>query len=125
MEPLRGNDARRIPTRAEAAELRALAAAIYGTDSEADRAQALRAALTHPDDALTCYRAIASARGLSINLAPEKSCKTCAHAARPGLRNLHCGGDRPDLAPAYGPGHPLRQLPTDCGASCDSWQSTI
>lgn len=55
---------------------------------------------------------------------PAKSCETCAHAARPGLRNLHCGGDRPDLPPAYGPGHPLRKIPGDGGASCGRWQST-
>jgi len=52
--------------------------------------------------------------------AVETSCKNCAHLGRPGLSDGHCGG-REDLPPAYGPGHPLRQLPTDYGASCSSW----
>lgn len=51
----------------------------------------------------------------------ESSCRTCAHLGRPGLSDGHCGG-RDDLPPAYGPGHPLRQLPPDGGASCSTWK---
>lgn len=51
----------------------------------------------------------------------ESSCRTCAHLGRPGLSDGHCGG-RDDLPPAYGPGHPLRQLPADGGASCSTWK---
>jgi hypothetical protein len=51
----------------------------------------------------------------------EPSCPTCAHLGRPGLSDGHCGG-RDDLPPAYGPGHPLRQLPPDGGANCPAWR---
>ena len=50
----------------------------------------------------------------------ERKCKTCAHFARPGRADGHCGG-RDDLAPAYGEGHPLRVLPDDGGVSCKRW----
>ncbi len=50
----------------------------------------------------------------------ETSCKTCAHMYRPGLSDGHCGG-RDDLPYAYSPGHPLRKLPPDGGASCQTW----
>lgn len=53
----------------------------------------------------------------------ERRCRTCAHCRRPGLSDGYCGGVRPDLPPAYGPGHPLRRLPTDRGADCDAWAS--
>ena len=49
------------------------------------------------------------------------SCKTCRHLHRPGLSDGHCGG-RDDLPPAYTPGHPLRRLPDDGGASCTTWE---
>lgn len=45
----------------------------------------------------------------------------CAHARRPELPVGHCAGNRPDLAPAYTPGHPLRRLPADGGVSCPAW----
>ena len=54
---------RRTATQAEAEELRQLVAAIYAEDTEADRAEALDAALDDPGDALICYRAIALDRG--------------------------------------------------------------
>lgn len=49
------------------------------------------------------------------------SCKTCRHLKRPGLSAGYCGG-RDDLPPAYTPGHPLRRLPNDGGASCATWE---
>lgn len=51
---------------AEAEELRQLVAAIYQDDTEADRTEALHFALADPGDALTCYRAIALERDISI-----------------------------------------------------------
>lgn len=51
------------------------------------------------------------------------SCKTCRHLKRPGLAPGYCG-ERDDLPPAYGPGHPLRRLPDDGGASCTTWEKT-
>ena len=55
----------------------------------------------------------------------DVGCATCAHRARPGLSDGYCGapGRRDDLAPAYGPGHPLRKLPGDQGASCKEWRA--
>lgn len=50
----------------------------------------------------------------------EPACRTCAHLRIPGLSAGYCGG-RDDLPPAYTPGHPLRQLPDDGGASCTAW----
>lgn len=52
---------------------------------------------------------------------PARSCRTCRHLKRPGLSDGHCGG-RDDLPAAYGPGHPLRRLPDDRGASCATWE---
>jgi hypothetical protein len=51
---------------AEAEELRHIVAAIYQGDTEADRAEALDAALDDPVDALICYRAIAAERGIYL-----------------------------------------------------------
>ncbi len=50
----------------------------------------------------------------------EPACRTCAHFRRPGLSDGYCGG-RDDLPHAYTPGHPLRKLPDDGGASCAAW----
>ena len=55
--------------------------------------------------------------------APAASCRTCRHLKRPGLSAGYCGG-RSDLPPAYGPGHPLRRLPDDGGASCTTWEAS-
>lgn len=49
------------------------------------------------------------------------ACLSCEHLKRPGLSDGLCGGDRLDLPPAYGPGHPLRRLPGDGGADCPKW----
>lgn len=47
-----------------------------------------------------------------------KSCLQCAHYVRPGRSDGYCGGGREDLKAAYGPNHPLRQVPDDFGATC-------
>lgn len=52
---------------------------------------------------------------------PATSCRTCRHLKRPGLSAGYCG-ERDDLPPAYGPGHPLRRLPDDQGKSCTAWE---
>lgn len=57
-----------------------------------------------------------------VEFSPAKSCRSCTHAARPGLGNLYCSG-REDLPPAYSSGHPLRRLPEDGGVSCDCWRA--
>lgn len=50
----------------------------------------------------------------------DQGCASCTHLGRPGLSDGYCGG-RPDLPFAYGPGHPLRQLPADGGLGCGTW----
>ncbi|MBL0354103.1 MAG: hypothetical protein IPP03_16150 [Dechloromonas sp.] len=114
----------RKPTPNEAAELRALVAAIYANDTEADPAEALAAALADPYGALLCYRSIAKDRGITINTKPEPvhSCRACQHFARPGKSDGYCG-ERDDLPRAYGINHPLRKLPEDGGASCNQWRT--
>lgn len=54
---------------------------------------------------------------------PPRACRTCRHLKRPGLANGYCG-ERDDLPPAYGPGHPLRRLPDDGGACCDQYENS-
>lgn len=53
---------RRAATEAEARELRGLIEAVYGGETDADKAEALGAALNDPAGALRCYRAILKAR---------------------------------------------------------------
>ena len=48
------------------------------------------------------------------------ACATCGHRSR--LGDGYCA-QRSDLPPAYSAGHPLKQLPTDLGASCAAWRS--
>lgn len=64
--------------------------------------------------------------GVEEGFAPSEKaldfvCRRCASFRRPGLSDGYCGG-RDDLPPAYTPGHPLRQLPENGGASCSIWQ---
>lgn len=54
----------RQATRDEARELAALVAAVLAVDTQAERDEALRAALADADGALPCYRALAEAKGL-------------------------------------------------------------
>ena len=59
-----------------------------------------------------------------LNIAEGMSCQTCLHRLRPGgypSPFLCCGRD--DLPPAYGEGHPLRQLPEDGGSDCGQWKA--
>jgi len=60
-EPIPGRT-RRTATEAEADELRGLIEAVYCGETDADRAEALHAALNDPAGALRCYRAILKAR---------------------------------------------------------------
>lgn len=127
------HDGARQATPHERGELLALIAAIYADDTDEDRQEAIGAALADPDGALTCYRAIAAERGITMAL-PLRSialvasipattgCKSCRHRRRPGLSGGYCGGERDDLPLAYGLHHPLRRLPGDQGVSCDRYQ---
>lgn len=141
-EPVPERVSTRAATAREHAELLALVSAIYAADADADRQEAIDAALADPEGALTCYRAIAAERGITVERADARqssaqsarqsvqqsvqqsaarNCSTCRHRKRPGLSAGYCGGGRDDLPPAYGLHHPLRKLPDDQGASCASY----
>ena len=111
-------------------ELLALVEAVYAGDTDADRAEAIDAALADPEAALTCYRAIAAERGITVvlpvitrptSITVATGCKSCRHRKRPGRSDPgYCSG-RDDLPKAYGDHHPLRKLPADLGATCASY----
>ena len=48
-------------------------------------------------------------------------CWWCAHIRRPGMADVGYCSVREDLPRAYGPNHPLRQLPADGGVSCEQY----
>lgn len=115
----------RQPTKAEAEEITALVQAIYASDTEHDRAEALATALVDPEGALLCYRTIARDRGIAIAapvVGTVKSCRCCQHYTNLGKSEGYCSG-RDDLPPAYGPDYLLRLLPADRGASCYQWRA--
>lgn len=63
--------------------------------------------------------------GYPVGLAPKmedagRGCRTCDARHKPGLSGGYCGR-RADLPLAYGPGHPLHQLPPDGGEGCQAW----
>lgn len=78
---------------------------------------------THPDAGMVRitreYPNAISAEPLPAPPRPTTSCATCAKSRKPGA-SRHCCA-RPELTPAYGEGHPLRQLPDDGGADCGRW----
>ena len=121
--------ARRPPTEDERAELLALLAAIYATDTEADRQEAIDCAMADPDGALMCYRAIAAERGLVVALpaleaAPAPpACRRCRHRATPGRADPGYCAVRTDQPPAYGTDHPLHRLPGDGGTGCPMFEA--
>lgn len=130
--PIQHNPAMRTASTRERSELLGLVAAVYADDSESDRQEAVALALADPEGALTCYRAIAAERGLTVPNAatpvlvsttttPGRSCKRCRHRATPGKSEPGYCAERPELPPAYGPNNPLRKLPEDGGASCSKW----
>lgn len=52
------------------------------------------------------------------------ACTTCLNRSKPGKSDPGYCATRPELPLAYGPSHPLRQLPSDAGASCQYWKRT-
>lgn len=127
----------------------ALIQAVYATDTEADRHEAMQAALADPAGALTCYRAVAAERGAestqqcaqertqesaqqsarqSAGKSAQQSahqsagCLTCRHRARPGHAEPGYCALRTDQPKAYGADHPLHRLPEDGGADCNLFE---
>lgn len=115
---------------AQVAALR-LASAAWGKGDEAMAGNAIKAAIDADDKGLifcwASWLANLSARdlgeGFEVPPPPPvaRGCDTCALRSAPGRSDGYCGG-RDDLAPAYGPGHPLRVLPADGGVSCARWR---
>lgn len=76
----------RSATASESAELRALVAAIYASDTDAERGEALELALADPGGALTCYRSIAVERGIFLDVGgDQRTCRQCANLTGRGL----------------------------------------
>lgn len=69
----------RTPTEPEAKEVTALVLAVFASDSDVDRNEALAVALADPDGALLCYRTIAEERGLALPDADDdrRRCTQC------------------------------------------------
>jgi len=65
-EPVPERVSTRAATAREHAELLALVSAIYAADTDADRQEAIDAALADPAGALRCYRSIANERGIVV-----------------------------------------------------------
>jgi len=78
---------------------------------------------THPDAGIARmmreYPHAISAEPLPEPPRPPTSCATCTNSRKPGASRYCCA--RPELTPAYGEWHPLRQLPDDDGADCGQW----
>lgn len=55
----------------------------------------------------------------SVLSRPQYPCLRCRHRATPGYAYPGYCAQRTDTPPAYGPDHPLHQLPADFGAGCD------
>ena len=92
----------RKATKAEADEITALVMAIYGNDTDDDRAEALAAALADPDGALRCYRAIAEERGIAL-VKTDADRRTCAHCRC--LRGRVCAIAKPGGLVSANPGY--------------------
>ena len=101
--------ASRTPTAEESARLAMLMTAIYGDDSEDDHAEALQTALADPDNALTCYTAIASERGLILPGDDDRrTCRQCANL-RGGVCVVACPGGAVSANRGYRPAADLLQ----------------
>lgn len=82
----------RQPSNAEACEITALVQAIYATDTDDDKAEALAAALADPEGALLCYRTIAKDQGIAIAETDDdrRTCSQCLN-----LRGRACAIAKP------------------------------
>ena len=99
----------RTPTAEESSRLAMLMMAIYGDDSEDDRTEALQAALADPGNALACYTAIASARGLTLPDGDDRrTCRQCANL-RGGACSVACPGGAVSANRGYRPAADLLQ----------------
>jgi hypothetical protein len=104
----------RTPTDEESARLAMLMTVIYGDDSEDEQAEALQAALADPDNALACYTAMASERGLILPGDDDRrTCRQCANL-RGGVCVVACPGGAVSAVIGYRPGPMFREHPHRC-----------
>ena len=110
-EPVGQDSMRRILNRDEEVQLRALIETVFLDDSPEDRNEALQVALTDPHNALPCYTAIASERGLIVvDNDDRRFCRECAN-----LRGTVCTVAQPGGAISARKGYtPLLELPHRC-----------
>ena len=64
-----------------------------------------------------CRRDLDARRYFLGRAGEPAGCTECRHLRRPGGGAWYCCG-RSDLPPAYGEGHPLRQIPAEANAQC-------
>ena len=111
------NTPSRAPTDSEAALLRVLIGAVYRDDGDDEHNDALRAALADPDNALACYRAIASERGLTLPDADDRrTCRQCSN-----LRGATCSVATPGGALSAQRGYRPGALWLDEPHRCDTF----
>ena len=110
------NTPSRAPTDSEAALLRVLIEAVYRDDGDDDRNDALLAALADPDNALACYRAISSERGLCLPDSDDRrTCRQCANL-RGGACQVATPGGALSAQRGYRPGALWQDEPHRCAA---------
>ena len=110
------NTPSRAPTDSEAAMLRVLIGAVYRDDGDDDRNDALQAALADPDNALACYRAISSERGLCLPDSDDRrTCRQCANL-RGGACQVATPGGALSAQRGYRPGALWQDEPHRCAA---------
>ena len=106
----------RAPTDSEAALLRVLIEAVYRDDGDDDRNDALQAALADPDNALVCYQAISSERGLCLPDSDDRrTCRQCANL-RGGACQVATPGGALSAQRGYRPGALWQDEPHRCAA---------
>ena len=114
-EPMQEKPGRAL-TDSEAAMLRVLIGAVYRDDGDDDRNDALQAALADPDNALACYRAISSERGLCLPDSDDRrTCRQCANL-RGGACQVATPGGALSAQRGYRPGALWQDEPHRCAA---------
>ena len=103
-EPVGVASMRRILSRDEELQLRSLIEIVYREDTESERQEALQAALADPDNALACYTAIASERGLIFPDSDDRrTCRQCSNLTHGGLCSVASPGGAVSAIRGYRP----------------------
>ena len=115
----------RAPTDSEAALLRVLIEAVYRDDTDDDRDEAMQSALADPGNAMTCYTAIASERGLTLpDDDDRRTCRQCSN-----LRGATCSVATPgrnlSAQRGYRPGALWQDQPHRCESFTNRAMSPI